>query len=84
MTIEKNNRGRLRKKILNPVVCSIGAAVGIFGGVSALSTGLFCVLVHAALADDPAFGSVGTVLFMVAIPMLLMGSALMDEIDRRQ
>lgn len=84
MTIEKNNKGRLRKKILNPAVCSIGAAVGIFGGVSALITGLFCVLVHAALADDRAFGSVGTVLFMVAIPMLLMGSALMDEIDRRQ
>ncbi|MFN0139094.1 MAG: hypothetical protein ACKVQW_03270 [Pyrinomonadaceae bacterium] len=82
MTVE-NNKGRLRKKILNPVVCSIGAAVGIFGGVSALITGLFCVLVHAALAADSAFGIVGTVLFIVAIPMLLMGSALMDEIDRR-
>lgn len=83
MTIEKNNKGRLRKKILNPVVCSIGGAVGIFGGVSVLITGLFCVLVHGALAADSAFGSVGTVLFMVAIPMLLMGSAFMDEIDRR-
>ena len=81
---ELPTEGLPRRKVLHPVVCSIGAAVGIFGGVSALITGMFCVLVHVAVANDKMFDSVGTVLFILAIPLLLMGSALMDEIDQEK
>lgn len=84
MTVEKKAKVGLRKKVLNPVACSIGAAVAIFGGISALITGLFCVLVHVAVVNDKMFDSVGTVLFILAIPMLLIGSILMDEIDRQK
>ena len=76
--------GRLRDTLLNPLVCSIGAVIGIFGGISALIVGLFCVVVHVALINDNAFNRVGTVLLMISIPMLLVGSALMDEIDKRR
>ena len=74
-------KGRLRRTILSPLFCSIAASFGIFGGIAALITGLLCVLIHSALAGDKAFDTVGTVLLIAAIPMILVGSIFLDEID---
>ncbi|MEQ1922160.1 MAG: hypothetical protein ABL952_06600 [Pyrinomonadaceae bacterium] len=74
-------KGKLRRKLLNPLVCSVIASCGIFGGISALFIGLVCVVVHSLLAGDKAFDSVGTVLLIAAIPMILIGSIFLDEIE---
>ena len=74
---------RFRQTILNSVVCSIGAAVGIFGGISALFAGLLCVLIHGLLAGDRMFSGVATVLLIIAIPMILAGSVFLDEIEQK-
>lgn len=78
------NKGRFRQVILNSVVCSIGAAVGIFGGISALFAGLLCVVIHALLSNDKMFDGVATVLLIIAIPMILVGSVLLDEIEQKK
>lgn len=74
-------RGRLRQFILRPMVCAVCAALGIFGGLSSLFIGLVCVLIHAVFAGDRAFDRVGTILLIVAIPMILIGSIFLDEIN---
>lgn len=73
---------RLRRIILSPLLCSALASVGIFGGISALFTGLVCVFLHVVVAGDKAFDSVGTVLLISSIPMILVGSIFLDEIER--
>ena len=77
-------KGPLRKAILNPLVCSVLASVGIFGGISALFIGLVCVAVHALVSGDQTFDRVGTVLLITAIPAILVGSIFLDEIDRKK
>ncbi len=77
-------KGRLRKILLNPFFCSIIASAGIFGGISALFVGLVCVVVHGILVSDKAFDTVGTVLLIAAIPMILIGSVFLDEIETRK
>ena len=74
-------KGRLRRAILSPLFCSVAASFGIFGGISALFVGLICVVIHSLLAGDKAFDSVGTVLLIAAIPMILVGSIFLDEIE---
>lgn len=74
-------KGRLRRTLLSPLFCSVMASFGIFGGISALFVGLICVVVHGLLAGDKAFDSVGTVLLISAIPMILVGSIFLDEIE---
>lgn len=69
-----------RSRILSPFICSVLAAFGIFGGISSLFAGLICVIIHSLLAGDRAFDSVGTVLLIIAIPMILVGSAFLDAI----
>lgn len=73
-------RGSLRKRVLSPLVCSVLAALGIFGGISALFAGLICVVVHSVVAGDTIFDTVGTVLLVAAIPAILIGSVFLDEI----
>ena len=73
--------GRLRKFVLRPMLCAICASVGIFGGLASIFVGLVCVLIHAAIADDLAFDRVGSVLLIIAIPMILIGSIFLDEIN---
>ena len=70
----------MHRTVLRPLPCSILAATGIFGGLSALLTGLACVVLHAIVPGDSAFSSVGTILLVVAIPMILIGSIFLDEI----
>lgn len=74
-------QGKLRKTILNPVVCGVGAALGIFGGLSSLVAGLVCISIHVFVAQDVVFDRVGTTLLILGIPMLLLGSVFLDEIE---
>lgn len=72
-----------RKKVLTPLVCSVLASVGIFGGISSLFAGLICVVIHSIISGDTIFDRAGTVLLMVAIPMILAGTLFIDEINQR-
>lgn len=74
-------KSQLRRTILSPLFCSIAASFGIFGGISALIIGLLCVVIHSLLKFDRAFDTVGTVLLVAAIPMILIGSIFLDEIN---
>lgn len=71
----------IKKSILKPLPCSILAATGIFGGIAALFIGLVCIVLHGIVPHDATFSQVGTVLLVVAIPMILIGSVFLDEID---
>jgi len=73
--------GKLRKAILNPVVCSIAATLGIFGGASSLVAGLLCISIHLFIAQDVVFNRAGTTLLILGIPLLLLGSVFLDEIE---
>lgn len=70
----------LRKRLLRPGFCTVVAAVGIFGGISALFAGLLCVVIHEILSADVVYNQVGTTLLISAIPMILVGSIFLDEI----
>ena len=74
---------RRRHTLLSPFVCSVLAAGGIFGGISSLFTGLICVVIHSFLRGDHAFDSVGTVLLIIAIPMILAGSVFLDQMGEK-
>lgn len=75
-------RKTLRKSILRPFPCSVLAATGIFGGLATLFTGLVCVVLHGIIPADVMFSRVGTVLLVIAIPMILIGAVFLDEIDK--
>ncbi|MGB7200862.1 MAG: hypothetical protein WBD16_01195 [Pyrinomonadaceae bacterium] len=77
-------RKGLRKTLLTPFVCSILASIGIFGGMSALFAGIMCVVIHAVLLHDTIFDQVGTILLCAAIPMILVGSIFLDEIEGKR
>src|SRR4051812_45094303 len=74
---------RLRKRLLNPLLCSICATFGIFGGLSSLLIGLVCVLVHAAIPNENLFDRMGTVLLISGIPLILLGSIFIDQIENK-
>ncbi len=74
-------RGHLRKSVMRPSVCAVFASLGIFGGLAALFIGIVCVAIHAFVRSDRTFDSVGTVLLIAAIPMILLGSVFLDEIN---
>ena len=76
-------RSSLRKKLLTPFVCSILASLGIFGGISSLFVGIVCVVIHGVVSHDLVFDRVGTVLLIAAIPMILVGSVFLDEINNK-
>lgn len=75
------SRRSLRKALLTPIVCSVLASVGIFGGISSLFVGLICVILHGLVSRDRIFDQAGTVLLIIAIPMILIGSIFLDEIQ---
>ncbi len=75
---------KLRKAILNPIVCSVGATLGIFGGVSSLIAGLICVSIHLFVSQDVVFDRAGTTLLILGIPLLLVGSVFLDEIETKK
>ena len=73
-----------RKPSRNGRLWSILAAFGIFGGISSLFVGLVFVAIHGILSADVIFNKVGTGLLIVAIPMILLGSICLDEIDGKK
>lgn len=77
-------RNSVRKVLLSPTVCSIVAALGIFGGISSLFIGIVSVILHSMVAGDKIFDRVGTFLLIVAIPMILIGSIFLDEIPGKK
>lgn len=74
-------RRSIRKAILTPMVCSLLASFGIFGGISALFVGIVSVIIHTMIAGDRTFDRFGTGLLILAIPMILAGSIFIDEIE---
>lgn len=74
-------KSMLRKTLLSPLVCSVLASLGIFGGIACLFAGVLCVVVHISLPGDTTFDRVGTTLLIAAIPMMLIGSIFLDEIE---
>jgi len=80
----EQRRPRRNARILRPWVYSVMAAFGIFGGISSLFVGLICVVIHGVFSGDRVFDRVGTVLLIVAIPMILAGSIFVDEIEEKQ
>ena len=74
----------LHRTLLRPISATILAAIGIFGGVSALFIGLLCVVIHGLVASDRSFDRVGTVLLIIAIPLILIGSVFLDEVGGNQ
>ncbi|MEP6786806.1 MAG: hypothetical protein ABJB40_00140 [Acidobacteriota bacterium] len=79
-----NPRGSVRRALLTPFVSSILASLGIFGGISALFVGIVSVIIHGVLSHDQIFDHVGTVLLIAAIPMILLGSLFVDEIQGKK
>ena len=77
-------RDRVRRKVLSPTIASIAATLSILGGISSLVAGLICVGIHAILSGDTGFDRVGTVLLIIAIPLILLGSVFLDEIERNK
>jgi hypothetical protein len=77
-------RSSLRKKLLTPLVCSILASLGIFGGISSLFVGIISVIIHSMISSDRIFDEVGTILLIVALPMILVGSIFLDEIEGKK
>ena len=77
-------RGSVRKALLTPFVSSVLASLGIFGGISALFVGIVSVIIHGVLSHDQIFDRVGTVLLIIAIPMILFGSLFVDEIEGKK
>ena len=71
----------LKKKRIKPAIYAVLASLGIFGGISALFIGLVFIVLHAVLMADTVFSRAGTVLLVVAIPMILLGSVFVDEIE---
>lgn len=76
-------RGRFRRRVFTPTVSSIGAAVGIFGGIAALFIGLVCCIIHEMVRADHVYNQAATTLLVMAIPMIMLGSILLDEIERK-
>lgn len=65
------------------MVCSVLASLGVFGGVSFLFVGIVCVVIHGIALNDIVFDRVGTFLLIISIPMILIGSIFLDEINSK-
>lgn len=81
--IPSARRKSLKSVVISPLVCSVCASFGIFGGISSIFAGLLCIITHIALTTDTMFEKVGTVLMIAGIPLLLMGSIFLDEIESK-
>ena len=74
----------LRKKRIKPTIYAVLASLSIFGGISALFIGLVFIVLHGILSADMVFNTAGTVLLIIAIPMILLGSIFVDEIEGKK
>lgn len=74
----------LRNHLLGSLVCSIGAALGIFGGIAFIVFGLLCVVIQWMIGRDTVLDNVGAFMLIVAIPMMMLGAAFMDEYEKKK
>jgi hypothetical protein len=77
-------RHAMKRTVLRPLPCTILAGFGIFGGLSALFVGLVLVVLHGIVPRDATLSAVGTVLLVAAVPMILIGSIFLDEIEKNR
>lgn len=77
-------RRSLRNVLMTPIVCSILASFGIFGGISSLFVGIVFVIIHSFIGADTIFDRMGTGLLIIAIPMILIGAIFLDEIKLKK
>ena len=77
-------QSRVYRMVMSPLFCSIIAAFGVLGGISALFIGLVCVVIHSLFPADSAFDTVATYLLIAAIPMVLIGAIFLDEIEENK
>ena len=68
---------------IKPFVWTVFSMFGIFGGISSLFVGIVSVILHGILAGDKIFDRVGTILLIVAIPLILVGSIFLDGINTK-
>lgn len=61
---------------------AVFASMGI--GLLAPLFGLAFIIIHSAIAEDRIFGQIGTILMIVSIPMLLVGSHFMDLLAKKK
>ncbi len=78
------SRSSLGDALLSRTTCLILAFLGIFGGISSLIVGLICIVIHSVVSGDRVFDRIGTILLIVAIPMLLGGAIFLDEIEGKK
>jgi hypothetical protein len=69
-----------RRVVLGAGICSAGVGLGIGGGLTALVSGLVCVVAESVTPGDTAYGRLATILLIIAIPLLLIGSIFIDEL----
>lgn len=81
---ERSRQRPQRRGGLRPWVWSVLASVGIFGGISSLFIGLIFIVIHGILSTDVMFDKAGTGLVIVAIPLILLGSICLDEIEGKK
>lgn len=53
-------------------------------GTVAPLVGLALIVIHSVIPEDRILADIGTVLMIVSIPMLLLGSHFMDLVDKRK
>jgi hypothetical protein len=70
------------KRLNARVVLSTAALLCFVGGFLAPILGLVIIIIHTAIPGDHALERVGTALMIVSIPLLLLGSHLMDLFER--
>lgn len=60
-----------------------GAALTLFAAGMLLPVlGLVSMIVHAAMSDDRVFDRIGTISLISSIPLIMLGSHLMDVFER--
>lgn len=60
------------------------AFAGVFGGVLSIFTGFIFTIVHSVLKGDVTFDRIGTVLMIIAIPLMLLGGHFMDKATEKK
>ncbi len=77
-------RVKVARRLNARVMLSTAALVCFAGGFLAPLLGLFIIIVHTAVPGDKTLELVGTWLMIVSIPLLLLGSHLMDLFERNR
>jgi hypothetical protein len=72
------------KKTGAPLLISALAFICLSWGILSPILGLVFFIIHSTVAEDRAFGDIGTGLMIVSIPLLLAGSHFLDVWDKHR